>query len=240
MKKTLLICLSLLMVIGISAETLTLVAEDYAPYVYQKDGVATGYQVSIAQAAAKKANVDLKIEFYPWARCLNMVKTGKADGLLGCSKTAEREGFMYYPEVSMTNEKVVAFGNSFLEKKIKTINDLKSLTVGVVRGYSYGELFDNDKSIKRDESNNLKTMMIKLKNGRFNVALSDELSAIAMMRELGISNIHETDLVFSIDPQYIGFSKTSVNGKIGLEKMGNALKVMKKNGEIENIINNYK
>ena len=240
MKKIVLICLSLLMIIGISAETLTLVAEDYAPYVYQKDGVASGYQVDIAKAAAKKAGIDLKIEFYPWARCINMVKVGKADGLLGCSKTSEREEFMYYPENALTIEKVIAFANSSLNKKLSSIKDLESLTVGVVREYSYGELFDNDKKIERDESPNLKTMIIKLKNGRFNVGLSDELSALAMFKELGISNIHKTDLVFSSDPQYIGFSKKSANGKIGLEKMGNALKIMKKNGEIQELINNFK
>ncbi len=240
MKKIVFICLSLIMVIGLSAETITLVAEDYVPYVYQKDGVAKGYQVSIAQAAAKKAGVDLKIEFYPWARCLNMVKTGKADGLLGCSKTAEREEFMYYPETPITFEKVVVLGNSMLDKKIKSITDLENMTVGVVREYSYGDIFDNDKKIKRDESPNLKTMLIKLKNGRFNVAVSDELSAMTLMKELGIFNVYETDLVFSSDPQFIGFSKASANGKIGLEKIGKALKEMKKKGEIQNIINNFK
>lgn len=56
-----------------------------------------GFSIQVAQAAAQQVGISLKFIRRPWARCLQMVSHGKANGLLPSIKTDERNALYRFP-----------------------------------------------------------------------------------------------------------------------------------------------
>jgi len=66
--------LAILLLCGLAcearAETLRLVTEAWAPYVYQDDDQPAGLDYEISREVLQRLGVELELQFMPWKRCL--------------------------------------------------------------------------------------------------------------------------------------------------------------------------
>lgn len=63
-------------------ETLRLVTDAWAPYVYEEDGQAAGLDYELTREVLQRLGVKLDLQFLPWKRCLLELEQGNADGIL--------------------------------------------------------------------------------------------------------------------------------------------------------------
>ncbi len=234
------LCAILILSLGvIHGETLKIVTEDYPPYEFLNKGVPDGSDVKIVQEAAKIAGFDVTFEFVPWARALEMVKTGSADGIISLFQNEEREAFLIFPQVHLSMEKNVIFSNSSSKTPIAKMSDLTGKTVGVMKDYSYSDEFDNSNVFKRDVSLNPDEMFKKLSGNRYQYAAYNEIVGWYMIKEAGYKGFKVEPLVLTSGKMFIGFSKASAKVKANFTKFDNALKEMNKSGALDTIRKKY-
>lgn len=125
--------------------TLLLCVDHYPPLqIILPNGQVTGENVEIAKAFAKAANY--KLEFTPntpFKRCLQWLKQGKVDMMVGLLDSPERQAslkmFLYDKETVKTVFQAKATTD------ITSLNTLKGKRIGLVRGVKQFEAFDNRK-----------------------------------------------------------------------------------------------
>ncbi|MDM8524406.1 transporter substrate-binding domain-containing protein [Desulfococcaceae bacterium HSG8] len=116
---------------------------EWFPYTFQENGEASGFEIQTFKAVMKNMNIAAEFVMYPWKRCLDNLKKGKADVLISFLKTPEREGYAHFPGEYISISKTVFFTKA--DKDIPysgSFEELKKYSVGVISGFSYGDAFD--------------------------------------------------------------------------------------------------
>ena len=101
----LLFMLGIVLTISAAEKKMLLVCEEYPPYQYSENGRVVGIHNDIVEEAAKNLGIKVEIILVPWPRALQMVKTGKADGIFSIFKTKEREEYLYFPKWGISKAK---------------------------------------------------------------------------------------------------------------------------------------
>ena len=144
MKKSILIILSLVIVIGVLAgvvisnkgtkeDKLIMVTEaGFAPYEFYKDNEIVGVDVEIAKKVAEKLGKELEIKDTDFDSIINEVKTGKADfGAAGLSITEERlEEVDFSIEYAISKQVIIVKNDS----EITNVDSLNGKKVAVQLG----------------------------------------------------------------------------------------------------------
>jgi len=216
--------------------------EDYPPYIFEKDGKTVGICVELAEEALKLLGITVSYTQYPFLRMLNNGKKGKCDAVMLVFKTAERQEYLYYPENSLYYEE-----NSFFTKRDSVIvyngklEDLKDYSVGVVTGFSYGDVFDNAAYIKRDMTPNNELLVKKIMGGRFDLGIGSKYVISYHAGKIGVLGeikFLEPNL-FDKNPLYIGFTKAKPDYDELAVKFSEAVDALKKTGHYQNILKKY-
>jgi polar amino acid transport system substrate-binding protein len=194
--------------ISVQAEKITAVGDPWPPFL-DPNRPSKGIVVEIATAAYATQGYELEMSFVPWARAIAGVKSASSDLLLGTWFTKERTDYLMYSEPYLDNS------IKFIKKKGDDFeySDVESLTgksVGIVRGYGYGEEFSDAENFKKPEAKNLIINIRKLVAGRINLAIEDELVARSIMAE------EDPDLLDQVEFSKIDYSTNALHVTSGL------------------------
>lgn len=122
-----------------SGETIVLATGEWAPFIGETlDGY--GLHSKIITKVFAKMGHDVKFDFMPWKRVYELTKKGDYVATFTWSKTAEREGEMFYPKNELSLSKEVGFYKKSKFPDGLTINsfdDIKAQDLKVVGIASY-------------------------------------------------------------------------------------------------------
>lgn len=190
--KSLLIVLTLLISSSLaSAGSYNFVTLEFPPIEFAgQDGKAQGIAVDLVEKIMANLGHQVTIEVIPWARGLEMVKTGKADAIFTAYKTPEREEFLDYSTSVLVPQTVslyvpknseLAFDGDLLK--------LKDKRFGVVSTISYGKIFDSLRDqLKTERVENLESNLRKLLAGRVDLVISNIYVAESEINKLALQN----------------------------------------------------
>lgn len=137
------------------------------PYSFEINGQAKGLLIEFGQKLAAEANLELEILFCPWARCLQLTKSGSADILLGLTKNKQREkDFQFIEPRLFVTKQPFAFYYVKPEMEVKNAFDLDHRLIGTTRGSIYYPSFDNNERLQKVELNDISVQIKMLKQGR--------------------------------------------------------------------------
>ncbi|MBL4942669.1 MAG: transporter substrate-binding domain-containing protein [Colwellia sp.] len=164
----------------VQAKNLTVAIFIEPPFADLVDGEFVGENIDIVKALSK--SVDLTPIFIrcPFIRCLALVKHGKADMIMGLRKLVDREKDLIFlsPPYMVQHYPLRFFTLTSQEIAINSFADLNNLTVGMLRGASYFDLFDDDKVIKKVELTSRTQLINMLLRGRIDVFIEREESVL--------------------------------------------------------------
>lgn len=220
-------------------EAFTIVSDTYPPYEYKKDGKIIGMDVEILNEVAKEADIVLNIKFYPWKRALTMAKNGNADGIFSILYSKERAKYIKYPSIPLSTGKQRIFVNSTFKGDITKVSDLKGKTIGVVRGNTYGEEFNNYTNFYKIEVNGPDMLFRMLNIGRYSFVIENENVGIYTIKKFNFKGIRPLTYIPNDSKYYIGISKKSKRAKELFNKISEALAILKDSGKLEAIQNKY-
>lgn len=191
------------------AKKVRVVYTQWYPYTYQYKGYAYGLEIEIFKAVMKSMDLDYEFRAHPWARCLHSLKTGEADVLISLLKTREREKYTYYPKNYISISRTVFFTTTHNKLKFNgSYEELKGYSIGVVRGFSYGDAFDSAKYLKKDPANNTELLIKKLLIGRNHLAAENQIVVSALAHNMGVDDkIRFLGTPIHTKRLYVGFSK---------------------------------
>jgi len=185
---------------------------DYPPLEYHENGKLTGFHVELVNVIAKKLNMTVEWQEYPWKRALHTVETGHADAITYISKTEEREKWAYFNPKNILSSATFSFLiRKDSKKDIVYQNNLEELlknrTLLIITGFALPEKVTQlkPKIYEAPQMNNLVNMLC---NKRYDLALinkSDYVTAYQNTKtEKDLSILEPPVHEFS---NYIAFSK---------------------------------
>lgn len=238
MIRTIICILTLLGSISSQAETITAVGDPWPPFLdpsKENKGIIT----EIATAAYATQGYELDMRFVPWARAISGVKSASFDLLLGTWLTEERTKFLLFSEPYLNNSLkfIKKKGNGF---DYSGLPSLSGKSVGVVRGYGYGDEFLSAKNFKKPEAKNFIANIKKLLAGRINLTLEDEIVAKAVIAKENselLDKIEFSKTAYSTNALHVTSGLANPKHKELIEAFNKGLAEIKENGVYDKILN---
>lgn len=211
-------------------------------YDVDKRIVTGGLSVEIAREIFDRLNIKMTFKNTPWKRALRMIEVGDADFILDLIKNSERDAFMIFTIPIYVDMMMFIYSTDrFKTFEWERWEDLKSLEVGITRGYDYGEFSD---AIKRY---NLHTQIVttdrqnvlKLLAGRFDITPMYYINAVSMFKEIPkTEKLRFSKKVIREAVFRFGISKKSFLAT-RIEEINKIIMEMKSDGTFKNIFNEF-
>lgn len=230
-----------------TADTITLVADEWCPYNCEPDSDRPGYMIEIAQNIFGKTGHTVVYKNLNWSRSIEDTRQGKYDGIVGATKP-EAEDFIY-PEENLGSSANSFFVSQQSKWRYQGIKSIETVRIAVIKDYEYGELLD---LYITDNKSNLKKVQIatgdtaleknftKLVNGRIDVVIEDGAVGHYTIKEQGLSDrVQYAGNDGDPSDLYIAFSPNNKNSKSYAEILSLGIAELRASGELKKILEKY-
>jgi polar amino acid transport system substrate-binding protein len=229
-----------------TAQKITLVADPWCPYNCTLDSNFKGYLVEIAELAFSNHNINVDYVIMPWARAIKSVLEGKSDGIIGVGKKEAPQ--LIFPTQELGIATHIFYTKNDFNWQYSGVTSLHDITLGVIRGYSYGELDNlyisnpkiNPNKVQTVGSvNGLKQNIKKLNRNRID-ALIEDINVFDFFLQENIipNNFHEAGVAYT-ENIYIAFSPVNPKAEIYAQLLSKELKKMRASGQLSKILKKY-
>lgn len=201
----------------------------YKPFNYKENGTLTGFDVEVGKALAEKMGMNPVPVTNPWETIIQGLLAKKYDAILGSmTVTDKRKEVVNFtqPYYRSGSQVFVAQDN----QTIKSINDLKGKTVGVVKASTYKDLAKKYAGKVVEYDSDL-TALMDLPTGRLNAVITDKIVGIRVINEKAIK-IKDVGPTITTDDQAIAVRKDDPEL---LAKLNKALDEIIKDGTYDKI-----
>lgn len=219
---------------AIGSEKLRVAMVNWPPAKIVENGRFGGTDVLMLEELANKIGIALEYVECPWRRCLVMMKAGEVDLISSIARSPERERYLRFVEPPYRAGYDIYFYTRGID--LRRYEDLQGLTIGLIRGGTYFDRLDEDRSLSKFAVTKEDQLIEMLTKGRLDVVvgIGRNLDYLIQRRELS-KVIRRTSLVVpTIAPSYIAISRKS-SGLHLAPKLGQALLEMTRNHRIEMI-----
>ena len=216
---------------------------NWPPFTPAKDGqVSEGLAYAMLTEVARRAGFTATLELYPQKRMEQMVRGGERDGVTVISRNADRESFLVFSEPLFAKQAYFYHRKGF-KFDWNTFADLKGLRIGVVRGHNLGDEFAAavvKHGLVLDEASNVESNFRKLMAGRIDVLMANHWSAVSLLalKEFR-GEIIAADKPYFNKGYHLALSQKSDAALAKLPKINEAIKAMKQDGTLDNLIQKY-
>ncbi|OEU65332.1 MAG: hypothetical protein BA863_09610 [Desulfovibrio sp. S3730MH75] len=218
------------------ASAIRLAYVEFPPYEGYVDGEPKGILIDIVTMAFEQAGIPLELR--PFARAVIEVESGSLDGLFNFYKTEKRLLHFDYSAPIIKNPLVLWVCKESSFRKFESLDDLKDLKVGLMRGYTYGMAFNHHEHIAREFADSHKSNFSKLLFKRIDTYACDYSVGIYTAQKMGILNqLRTLPTPLIMMEGHIGFTKGKHQDVI--RKINIQIKKLQESGTINDIIDKH-
>jgi polar amino acid transport system substrate-binding protein len=195
--------------------------------------------VEVLKEAFARMRQEIRIEFLPFARAIEMVRSGEADGIFPFALSEERKGFVRFPgEILLTDpgalfvraDSPIVFNGDYAT--------LRNYSFGIQRGTSHGPVFTQaleNYGIKVDAAADQMQNVQKLCAGRFDIAVGPRLVLLQAAKRSGkLAEIKLLHSGISDGYAYVGFAKQK-NFDSVIQRYDETMRKMRQDGTYDRI-----
>lgn len=201
-------------------KTVTLASTNWCPYTCDYNGNRHGLVGEILQNSLGTLGFDLKIEYYPWSRAIQLANQNKVDGLLTATRAEA-------PNLLFSASPIGSYQMCFYSKgtnpwRYQSDLDLGSNKLAIIQDYGYGQPLDTyintNKSgnvISISGENSTYRLLKLLQLGRADIIIEDPkvLKWMAHTKKIDISYIKEVGCLKE-QPFYLALSSNEKNVRL--------------------------
>ncbi|WP_019615061.1 transporter substrate-binding domain-containing protein [Psychromonas ossibalaenae] len=220
--------------------SVTAAQDPWPPFVMKGAVNNQGISIDIVTAAFASQGYQVNFKIMPWSRALNEVKEGRVDILPATWFTQERTNYLTYSDSYLENSlKFIKKADDSFE--FDGMSSLDGKKIGIVRGYGYGDAFLNADNFSRPEANDLIANLKKLKAGRIDLTLEDELVAKSSItaKGLNVADFSFTSSALSVNPLHVTSGKANPRAAELTDAFNKGLATIKSNGKFNEILDRY-
>lgn len=168
--------------------------EHWAPFRIQDPEASftlRGLDIDIIDMVFKRLGVPYIIVRQPWARCLESMKNGSADLMVGLAFTEERAGYIDYGKTAYysVGPRFYALGSRKLQ--VRSYGELASYVIGYSRNSAYFEPFNSDQNLKKYPLTTEAQVLAMLLEGRVDLIIGSDVNVEFDLANLGKRGIVE-------------------------------------------------
>lgn len=194
--------------LALSAEY-KILAEDFPPFQYERDGEVRGVSSAIVKAILKELGSDLDIEIKEWSEAYELTKSESGYILFSTSRTQEREELFKWVGPIATSKNLF-YQNIDSNFTIQSLSDVNSLKVGAGESQASTTMLkskgfeDNLEILESD-----KETYLALMDSKIDTFVANSMVFPFRVKELNLdsSKIKSTGLKLYDNELYIAFSK---------------------------------
>lgn len=128
--------LLMLLVGGLKAESLTLVADPWCPYNCQPGSERPGFMVEIAQRVFATEGIAVRYRTLPWLRALQETERGRFDAAIGASRVEAPT--LVFPELEQGQMSNAFWATPKTSWVYQGVASLARVRLAAIAGYGYG------------------------------------------------------------------------------------------------------
>lgn len=164
-----------------------IVNDSYPPYV-NIDGInsASGIDIELAKQILSKYGLPYRVVSVPWVRALRMLKEGEADMTTTISYSDDREKFLDFSLPYRKNKELSFFVARDLPFDMKSLDDLKRVTLGLTRGFIYPDYIINNNQIEKKYLGGVEEGFKYLQQNRIRVFLVNTIVGDEVISKLNL------------------------------------------------------
>ena len=218
-----------------SQYTVRILTEEYPPYNYTEHGRITGLGTDVVQAVLKEIGVEGQFQSVPWARAYETAQSSEGVLIYSMNRSREREKlFKWVGQITPTD--FYLFSLKSRNITLSELADARGLHIGTVNqdiGEQYLAL--NGFAVGRNlqSSNRYELNYEKLKRGRIDLWIMNELGAYYMARQAGddpSATLHKALGIAELSGggNYMAFGNKTPD--VLVDRFRRGLEAIKKNG----------
>ncbi|EAR08126.1 substrate-binding periplasmic protein [Reinekea blandensis] len=228
---------------AVKAETYTFVSTHFPQLAdVDENGELHGLAIELANELFQNIGHEVNIELYPRRRALQMVLDGSAVGLIGPSKTVEREQIFRFGAYPIFNNSQIFYVRT--DDPFEWNGDyatLKGRTVAIVLGWGVPKEFEAiAPSLSIEQVETTKQQFLMLTTARVDILLTSNHDAAALFNELNISRkVRRLQPSAVNTPGYFVFAKDRPELEPLIDKIDEELKNMIDIGRVDELQKKY-
>ena len=223
-----------------TGKSITIVTEEFPPYNYTLDGQAVGLFTDVVKAVLDELELDISIDFYPWARSYNTALADKNVLIFSIARIPERENlFHWVGEIAPYRTSLYKLKRN-KDVSVEKIEDAKAYRIGVSREDVIQSYLENQGFTNLEVANQDALNIKKLLGNRISLLAYDEASFVHQIKESEL-DLSDFERVFRLDDLtgslYMAFSRDTDLHTV--EQFRSALQRITKNGILDKIQARY-
>ncbi|KAB2889713.1 MAG: amino acid ABC transporter substrate-binding protein [Desulfobulbaceae bacterium] len=225
-------------------DRLVMVTEEWPPFRINDRENPSGFRgidVDIVEKLAGELGVAIEIQRHPWARALEMMRTGQADMVTGAARTAEREVFMHYIPVSYCAVRPVFYTQRGKGQSIRTYQDLYGRKIGYSLHSAYFEPFNSDTRLDKVGLSTEQQLLQVLALGRLELIIGTDPNISYDTTRMGFTEKIEPTAYAPPDKTELFITLSRKSSAMDLApQIERALRKLLDDGTIETILERYR
>jgi polar amino acid transport system substrate-binding protein len=220
---------------------LCLDTQEFAPFNYGVNGVASGPAADIIRRICTEIRVDCPMRVLPWRRAQQEVEEGKAHGMFVIGWNAERAKSLHFSP-AILNTEYGFFVRDDNPLKFTQNADVKGYSVGVFGPSNTATALEKIKAeigdLTIDMTPDDESAFRKASIGRVKAVFSNRDVGYDLMRKLGITNLRYSGRQQTLK-YYIGFSQKHADKKL-VDQFNATFRTLHRQGVIQEILTRYR
>jgi polar amino acid transport system substrate-binding protein len=228
------------------AEEIVLAADEWCPYNCNPDDNNPGFMLEIAKLAFEKRGHTVKYINVSWKRAIHGTREGQYDGIIGTGRD-ETPDFIF-PDIELGLASHTFYVKNESHWKYEGLSSLENITLGVVKDYSHGTLFNdyikpNENNPRRiqviNQNGGLKLNILKLLNNRIDAIIEDRTAFQYYLYNSNTPHNFSEAGIYGNEKVYIAFSPKLEKAKEYSVLVSNTVNELRTSGKLDEILMKY-
>ena len=197
-----------------------------------------GIAWDIVRESYQEMGYEIVLSIYPWERAKNSLEKGSCDVLFPAGINSERLKIYNFSTESVNHSRYCIYvrKNDYLEWK--GLESLKGRTIAVVRGFNYGDKWNDIDYFEKYNVTNVKQGFLMLQSKRVDGFSGYEETWDYILEKMDLVSEFKKFPSFDSSDEYVVSLKVSSNTKY-LEDFDKGIKLLREKGELEKIYNKW-
>jgi polar amino acid transport system substrate-binding protein len=238
----------LLAVTTVAAQTqpasLVMVTEVWPPFRMndpQSPSGFSGIDIDLTLELSARIGIPIEIARVPWARALDMMRTGTADLITGVAWTEERARFMSYATTSYASVRPMFLATRGRGAAVQAYGDLQGKSIGLSTNSAYFPRFNDDNALNKIGLSTEVQILQMLAVGRIDLAIGTDPNLSYDLARLGLKDKVEPT-AWQPDYQTALFVAASARSSAAslVGQIDQAIQSMLADGTMDRILKSYR
>lgn len=222
---------------------------DYAPYCMADEGYQSdqlihlgedaigfrGYSWDVLRESFQEMGYTIQLKIVPWARAVSTIRSGNADILFPTGINTERLSTFYFSEEAINSAKFKVYVNQDSALEWQDLSSLKGLSIGVKRGFNYGDKWDAVKDINVIKITTITQGFKMLEANYLDGFLGYETNWDYTLKQENLQGQFKKMPAFDSSNEYLAALKTNPNAKALLADFDLGKRRLMKQGRLKQI-----